>query len=119
MADVTQTDPSKLIAPIKTSAVCIKKTLRSLRRTQLYRNKRCISTKELHSTLLEMKNSTKLLYNEVKFLGTEAVLKSEVDESVYKTPTTMTSELKVAEESLAMYNTLTIATSKNQSTTEL
>lgn len=71
---------------------------------------RYMSMKELHSTLLEMNNSIKLLHDEVKFLRAEVVLISEAGESVYKTPI---SELEVAEESLD--NTLTIP--KDQATT--
>uniref|UniRef100_A0A8W8ILT8 Uncharacterized protein n=1 Tax=Magallana gigas TaxID=29159 RepID=A0A8W8ILT8_MAGGI len=76
-----------------------------------------MSTNELHSTLIEMNKSIQLLHDEVKFLKTAVVLKSEVDESVYKTPTALTSGLEVAEESLD--NTLTFPTSKHQAATEL
>lgn len=41
-----------------------------------------LSTKKLHSTLLDMNNSIKLLHNEVMFLRETVVLKSEADESV-------------------------------------
>lgn len=54
-----------------------------------------LSTKKLHSTLLDMNNSIKLLHHEVMFLRAKIVLKSEADKSVYKT---LTNELEVAQE---------------------
>lgn len=59
-----------------------------------------------------MNKSIKLLHDKVMFLKAEVVLKSQVDESVYKTPTALTSELEVGEES--QDNTMTFPTSKGQ-----
>lgn len=118
MADVTQTEQSKWIAWSNAGVVCIKKLeTESSVSPPAQEISDILSTKELHSTLLEMNKSIKLLHDEVQFLRTAVVLKSEVDESMYKTPTALASELEVAKESLD--NTLTIPTSKDKATTEL
>lgn len=118
VADATQTEPAKWIAWSQAGVVCIKKlTAESSANPPAQAISDIMSANELHSTLLEMNKSIKLLHDEVKFLRTEAVLKSEVDESVYKTPTALTSALEVAEESLD--NTLTLSTSNAQATKEL
>lgn len=64
-----------------------------------------------------MIKNIKLLHDDVKFLRAKVVLKSEVDKSVYKTPTALNIELEDAEESLD--NTLTLSQSENQATKEV
>lgn len=120
VADVTQTEPSKLIVWSKVGVVCMKKLeTDSLVNPPALTISDILSTKELHSTLLEINKSIRPLHDEVNFLRTEAVLKSEVDESVYKSHPALTSELEVTEGSLDMDNIPTIPTSKDQATTEL
>lgn len=94
VADVTQTELTKWIAWSKVSIVCIKKpTAEPSANLPAQAISNIMSTNELHSILMEMNKSIKLLHHEVKFLKAEVVLKSEVDEYVYKTPTALTSEL--------------------------
>lgn len=116
MAEVTKTDPSKWLAWSKTGVVCKETHGGSLANPTAQVTSDTLSTKELYPTLLEMNKSIKFLHDEVKFLRAEAVLKSKVDESLYKTPTALISEHEVAVESLD--DTLTLTTCKEPTTLE-